>query len=49
MTQLGMLNMPIVLFIFGWTADAQVHWIAPQIGLVFVALGLMLAFMSLQN
>jgi hypothetical protein len=49
MTQTGMLIMPIGLLIFGWTANAHTHWIGPQIGMVFVALGLMLAFNSIQN
>lgn len=41
--------MPIGLLIFGWTARAQTHWIGPQFGQVIVALGLMLAFNSIQN
>lgn len=49
MTQTGMCLMPIGLLIFGWTAHAEVHWIAPQIGMAIVALGLMLAFNSIQN
>ena len=33
----------------GWTARAEVHWIAPQIGQAIIAFGLMLAFNSIQN
>lgn len=41
--------MPIGLFIFSWTANARVHWIAPQIGHVITCYGLMLAFTTIQN
>jgi DHA1 family multidrug resistance protein-like MFS transporter len=44
-----MLIMPIGLLIFGWTANAPTHWIGPQFGFFLVALGLMLAFNSIQN
>ncbi|KAK8861475.1 hypothetical protein IAR55_002296 [Kwoniella newhampshirensis] len=49
LTQIGMCTMPIGLLIFGWTANAHTHWIVPFIGEVIVALGLMLAFNTLQN
>lgn len=49
LTQIGMCLMPIGLLIFGWTAHAETHWIGPQIGQVVIALGLMLAFNSIQN
>jgi len=48
-TQIGMIVMPVGLFIFGWTAEAKTHWIGPQIGEVFVLFGLTLAFNSTQN
>jgi len=44
-----MFLMPVGLLIFAWTAQAEIHWIAPQIGMAFVAIGLMLAFNSIQN
>ncbi|RXK41266.1 hypothetical protein M231_01416 [Tremella mesenterica] len=49
LTQTGMIILPVGLFIFGWTAHAEVHWIAPQIGQCLIALGLMMAFNSIQN
>lgn len=49
LTQTGMIIMPVGLFIFGWTAHAEVHWMGPQVGMALTALGLMLSFNSLQN
>ncbi|ODN97381.1 hypothetical protein L198_03945 [Cryptococcus wingfieldii CBS 7118] len=49
MTQIGMCVMPLGLFVFAWTANAEVHWIAPCIGQAITGLGLMLAFNTLQN
>jgi hypothetical protein len=34
---------------FRWTARAETHWIGPQIGQVLTAVGLMLAFNSIQH
>ncbi|GAA5909400.1 hypothetical protein JCM6882_000972 [Rhodosporidiobolus microsporus] len=48
-TQLGMLIFPAGLFIWGWTAQSQTHWIGPVIGSCIFAYGLMLAFNSIQN
>ncbi|KAL1405713.1 hypothetical protein Q8F55_007383 [Vanrija albida] len=48
MTQVGITCMPIGLFIFGWTAQAEVHWIAPMIGQFILSYGTMLAFNTLQ-
>jgi DHA1 family multidrug resistance protein-like MFS transporter len=44
-----MIICPIGMFILGWTADAQTHWIAPQIGTAILLFGLTLAFNSIQN
>ncbi|ORX36494.1 major facilitator superfamily domain-containing protein [Kockovaella imperatae] len=49
LTQTGMCLLPIGLLIFAWTAEARLHWIAPQIGQVITLLGLTLAFNSIQN
>lgn len=38
---------PISLFIFGWTARKDVHWIAPVIGAALYMPGLMLLFQSM--
>lgn len=44
-----MIICPIGLFILGWTAQAQTHWIGPQVGTAVLLLGLTLAFNSIQN
>ncbi|BGP21196.1 MFS polyamine transporter [Rhodotorula toruloides] len=48
-TQIGMIFFPIGLLIFGWTAQAQTHWIGPMIGSVVFSYGLMMTFNSIQN
>ncbi|KAI4224359.1 MAG: hypothetical protein L6R40_008451 [Gallowayella cf. fulva] len=40
---------PIGLFIYGWTAEKKVHWIAPIIGTGFVGLGLLATFMPVST
>lgn len=44
-----MLVFPTGLLIWGWTAQAQAHWIGPVIGSAIFAFGLMLAFNATQN
>lgn len=39
---------PIGLLIYGWTAQAGVHWIAPNIGCVIVAIGMIIGFQCSQ-
>ncbi|KAH7392897.1 MFS multidrug transporter-like protein [Pyrenochaeta sp. MPI-SDFR-AT-0127] len=39
---------PIGLFIYGWTAHYKAHWIAPNIGCVIVAIGLIIGFQCSQ-
>jgi uncharacterized membrane protein YczE len=39
---------PIGLLIYGWTAHYKVHWIAPNIGCVILAIGLIIAFQCTQ-
>lgn len=41
--------LPIGLFIAGWTAQYQTHWIAPDIGLVLIGAGVILTFQSIQT
>ena len=41
--------MPIGLFITGWTARADVHWIAPDIGIAVVGVGLIVNFQTIQT
>ncbi|KAK0385101.1 hypothetical protein NLU13_7579 [Sarocladium strictum] len=44
----GALLLPAGLFIYGWTAEKQVHWIAPLIGTAVIGVGNLLIFMALQ-
>jgi MFS family permease len=41
----GAFLLPAGLFIYGWTAEKQVHWIAPIIGTAIVGVGNLLIFM----
>jgi MFS family permease len=43
------LTLPIGLFIYGWTADKQVHWIAPMIGTGIMGFGMIGIFMIIQT
>lgn len=43
---LGGLVVPIGLFWYGWSAEAQVHWMVPIVGTGFVGAGLVLVFVS---
>ncbi|TQS32266.1 hypothetical protein Golomagni_07424, partial [Golovinomyces magnicellulatus] len=45
---LGGILCPAGLFIYGWSAEARVHWIVPNIGCVILAIGLIIAFQSVQ-
>ena len=40
---------PVGLFIYGWTAEKHVHWIAPIIGTSLVGIGLLATFMPIQT
>lgn len=43
---LGGLLVPIGLFWYGWSAEAQVHWMVPIVGTGFVGAGVVLIFVS---
>lgn len=43
----GSLIITIGLFLYGWTAEKKVHWIAPIIGTGFLGAGMFVAFVSL--
>lgn len=43
---LGALIVPIGLFLYGWTADKEVHWIVPIIGTGFFGAGMFGVFVS---
>jgi len=42
----GSVIVPVGLFLYGWTADKKVHWIAPIIGTALVGFGLFAIFVS---
>ncbi|CAL1710554.1 unnamed protein product [Somion occarium] len=45
----GTILLPIGLFISGWTARADIHWIATDIGIALVGAGMILNFQSIQT
>ncbi|KAI0833706.1 MFS polyamine transporter [Trametes gibbosa] len=45
----GAFLLPAGLFITGWTARPDVHWIAPDIGIALVGAGTILNFQSIQT
>lgn len=45
---LGSLFVPIGLFWYGWSAQAQVHWIMPIIGTAIFGFGMMTSFLPIQ-
>ncbi|KAI9371709.1 major facilitator superfamily domain-containing protein [Aspergillus egyptiacus] len=45
----GGLIVPIGLFIYGWTAENETHWIAPNIGAALFAIGLIICFQCCQT
>ncbi|CAF9934272.1 hypothetical protein IMSHALPRED_009653 [Imshaugia aleurites] len=45
----GSFIIPIGLFLYGWTADKHVFWIAPIIGTGLVGVGLLATFMPIQT
>lgn len=45
----GALLVPIGLFWYGWSAQAQIHWIMPNIGAVFFAAGTIIGFQCIQS
>ncbi|KAK7994293.1 multidrug resistance protein [Apiospora marii] len=44
----GSLVMPLGFFLYGWTAEKHVHWIAPIIGTAFIGIGNLIVFMCVQ-
>ncbi|KAK7022187.1 MFS polyamine transporter [Favolaschia claudopus] len=44
----GVFVLPIGLFIVGWTVQAKVHWIVPDIGIVLVGVGMILTYQCIQ-
>ena len=42
----GSIFVPVGLFMFGWTAEKNEHWILPIIGTAFIGTGMICAFVS---
>ncbi|OCH92437.1 MFS general substrate transporter [Obba rivulosa] len=47
--QIGMLIIPVGLFMYGWTAQAQTHFILPLIGATIFAFGALIAYTCIQT
>ena len=47
--QAGMAIVPAGLIIFGWTADARTHWVAPLIGACLFGLGLLMGYITIHT
>ena len=47
--QIGMIIVPLGLVIFAWTANARLHWMAPLSGAAIFALGMVMAYVSIQT
>ena len=45
---LGSVFLPIGLFWYGWSVEARTHWIVPNLGMVFVAVGFIFCMQSMQ-
>ncbi|KAH9892193.1 bicyclomycin resistance protein [Xylariomycetidae sp. FL2044] len=45
---LGAACVPVGLFMYGWTAEYEVHWIAPIIGTAITGVGNLIVFMAIQ-
>ncbi|OSD01877.1 MFS polyamine transporter [Trametes coccinea BRFM310] len=45
----GAFMLPIGLFLTGWTARPDIHWIVPDIGIAIVGAGMILLFQSIQT
>src|SRR5271170_790375 len=41
--------LPIALFWYGWSAEAEIHWIMPVIGTLFFGIGIVSIFVAIQN
>lgn len=45
---LGSILLPVGLFIYGWTAEYKVHWIAPDIGATIFCVAAIMSFQCIQ-
>ncbi|KAK9349802.1 major facilitator superfamily domain-containing protein [Lipomyces doorenjongii] len=45
----GSILVPVGLFWYGWTAEAHTHWILPNVGICFFAMGTIVAFQCIQT
>lgn len=46
---IGAVLVPIGLFLYGWSAQAKLHWIVPNIGACIFAGGSIIGFQSIQT
>lgn len=47
--KIGAFLLPAGFFIYGWTAEYKVHWIAPIIGTAIIGVGNLIIFMVLKH
>lgn len=45
----GAFFIPVGLFVYGWTAEARVHWIVPQLGTAAIGFGMLTTFVSFSH
>lgn len=45
----GSLSFPCGLFIYGWSIEARLHWIVPQVGTAITGFGSILIFVAVQT
>lgn len=45
---IGACLLPVGLFIYGWTAQSKVHWIAPNIGVAILCMATIMSFQCIQ-
>lgn len=45
----GGIALPVGLFMYGWTVEKNVHWIAPIIGTAFIGVGILAGMMTIQT
>ncbi|CZT45452.1 related to multidrug resistant protein [Rhynchosporium secalis] len=45
----GALLVPVGLFVYGWSAEAQTHWIVPNVGAALFAAGTIIGFQCIQT
>ena len=41
--------LPVSLFWYGWSAEAEIHWIMPVVGTMWFGIGIVSIFVAIQN